>query len=87
MVSELQLAIKDGLPSSMQDDLEDHLEDYFYLPYEYWCDLLSTIKVKDERKRVASQIKKIESSRKASLSDSKNSLMIPNKKKARTDVL
>ena len=29
--SDIRLAIKDGLPSSMQDDLEDHPEDYHSL--------------------------------------------------------
>ena len=46
-ISDLQLAIKDGLPKSMRDELDDHPEDYRSLTYEYWCDLLSTIKVKD----------------------------------------
>ena len=55
-VSEICLAIKDGLPSSMQDELEYHQEDYRSLTYEYWCDLLSKTEVKDERKRAAIQI-------------------------------
>ena len=42
-VSQIWLAIKDGLPSSMQDEMEDHQEYYRYLNYEYWCDLLYTI--------------------------------------------
>ena len=42
-VSEIQLEVKYRLPSSMQDELEDHQEDYFSLTYEDWCDLLSTI--------------------------------------------
>ena len=36
--SDLRLAIKDG---------DDHPEGYRFLTYEYWCGLLSTIKVKD----------------------------------------
>ena len=51
ITSDLQLAIKDVLPKSMRDELNDHPEDYCSLTYEDWCDLLSTIKVKDERKR------------------------------------
>ena len=47
---EVRLAIKDRFPSSMQDELEDHPEEYFSLTYEYWCDLLSIIEVKDEGK-------------------------------------
>ena len=35
-VSEIRLVIKDGLPSSMRDELEDHQEDYSSLTYEYW---------------------------------------------------
>ena len=27
-ISEIRVAIKDGLPSSMQDELDDHHEDY-----------------------------------------------------------
>ena len=49
--SEVRLEIKDRLPKSMQDELDDNTEDYRSLTYEYWCDLLSTIEVKDERKR------------------------------------
>ena len=33
-VSENRLVIKDGLPSSMQDDLEDHQEDYLSLTHK-----------------------------------------------------
>ena len=47
---EFWLEIKDGLPKSMQDELDDHPEDYRSLTYEDWCDLLSTIEVRDERK-------------------------------------
>ena len=47
MVNEIRFAIKDGLPSSMQYELEDHQEDYHYLTYGDWYDLLSTINVKD----------------------------------------
>ena len=68
--SELRLAIKDRLPSSMQDELEDHPEDYWSLTYEHWCRFLYTIEVKDKRKRESSQIKNITSDRKASIYDS-----------------
>ena len=53
MVSGIRLAIKDGLPSYMNDELEEHQEDHFSLTYEEWCDLLSTIEVKAKRKREA----------------------------------
>ena len=54
----------------MHDDLEDNQEDYCSLDHEDWCDLLSTIKAKYNRKRVATQIKMIESARAASNYDS-----------------
>ena len=84
---EFRLTIKDGLPLSMQDELEDHPEDYRSLTYYYWCDLLSKIDVKDERKRAAAHIKNIDSARAASLSDSNDSVKIWRKKKASTGVL
>ena len=52
-ISDLRLAIKGGLPKYMRDELDNHPEDYRYLIYEYWCDLLSTNEVKYERKRAA----------------------------------
>ena len=54
----------------MQDELEDKQEDYRYLNHEDWCKLLYKIEVKDNRKRAATQIKNIISSRTASHSDS-----------------
>ena len=61
-VSDLRLAIRDGLPKSMRDELDDHTEDYCSLTYEDWCELLSIIEVKYERKIAAVNIKKIASS-------------------------
>ena len=46
---DLRLDIKDGIPKSMRDELDDHPEDYRSLTYVDWCDLLSIIEVKDER--------------------------------------
>ena len=86
-VSEIRLAIKDGLPSSMHDELEDHPEDYHSLTYEYWCDLLSTIKVTDERKRAATQIKNIASVRSGYLYNSDESVRIMRKNKTRPGIL
>ena len=86
-VSEIRLAIKDGIPSSMQDELEDHQEEYRFLTYEDCCELLSTIDVKDKRKRAANQIKKIASARAASISDSDDSVRITIKNKSRTGIL
>ena len=39
-VSEIRVTIKYGLPSSMQDKLDVHQEDYRYLTHEDWCELL-----------------------------------------------
>ena len=46
-ISDIRLAIKDGLLKSMRDEFDDYPEDYHYLTYEDWCDILSTIEVKD----------------------------------------
>ena len=86
-ISDLQLAINDRLPKSMRDELDDHPEDYSYLTYEDWCDLLSTIEIKDERKIAAGNIKNIDSDRAASLSNSDESARIPRRNKAKTGVL
>ena len=87
MASEVRLAIKDGLPSYIQDELEEHPEVYCSLTYEYWCDLLPKIEVKDEMKRAASQIKNMASARAASIYYSDESVSIPRKRKSRTGVL
>ena len=71
----------------MQNELEDNLEEYNYLTHEDWCDLLSTIKVKDNRKRSANHIKKIASARAASNHDSDESIRFPRNKKSSTGVL
>ena len=71
----------------MQDELEDHQEDYFSLTYEDWCDLLSIIEVNANRKGAATQINKIAFDKSASLSNSNKSFNITRKKKARTGVL
>ena len=71
----------------MRDELDDHPEYYPSLTYEYWCDLLSIIEVKDERKRTGVHIKKISSSSTASLSNINESVRIPRRKKSKTGVL
>ena len=83
---DLKLAIKDGLPKSMRDTLYDHQEDYRSLIYEDWCDFMSTIEDKNERKRSVGHIKKIAPSRAVSLSDSDKSTRILCRKKAKTGV-
>ena len=79
--------IKDGLPKYIQDELEDHPEDYRSLTYEYWCDILPTIKGKDENKSAAAQTKNIDSARAAYLSGVEYSSKIQRKKKSRTGIL
>ena len=86
-MDEIRVSIKDALPLSIQDDLEDNQEDYRSLTHEYWCDLLSTIEVKDNRNGSATQIKNIVTSRAASHFDSDESIRVLLKKKARTVVL
>ena len=44
---DIRLAIRDRLPKSTRDELDDHPEDHINLTYEDWCELLSTIEVKD----------------------------------------
>ena len=70
----------------MRYELDDYPEDCRSLTYEYWCDILSTIEVKDERKRAAVHINKIASARSASLSNSDKSVRIPRRNKARNGV-
>ena len=84
---EVRLAIKGKLHKSMHRELDNHPEDYCYFTYENWCDLMSKIKVKDERKKSAAHIKKTASTRAASISDRKESVRIPRKKKVGTGVL
>ena len=86
-VNYIRVEIKYRLPSSMQDELENNQEVYHYLTHEYWCDLLSTIKVKDNRKRIATQIKNISSAIAASHYDSYVSIRILMKMKAGDGVL
>ena len=83
---DLILDIRDGLPKSIRGELDDHPEDHRYLTYEDWCDLLSDIEVKDERKRPSGHIKNSASSREASLSDSDKSVRVQRRKKAKTSV-
>ena len=64
--------------------MEDKQETYSSFSHQDWYELLSTIEAKDNRKRAATKIKNIASSRADSLSDSNYSLRIPRKKKART---
>ena len=57
------------------------------MTHEDWCDLLSTIKVKFNRKRASTQTKKISSDKSSSRSDRYGLFRIPRKNKARTGFL
>ena len=57
------------------------------MTHEDWCDLLSTIKVKFNRKRASTQTKKISSDKSSSRSDRDGLFRIPRKNKARTGFL
>ena len=67
-------------------ELDDHPEEYRSLTYEDWCDLMSTIYVKEKRKRAADHIKKIASTRAASIYDSNKPARVPRRKKEKTSV-
>ena len=86
-VDDIRVAIKDGLPSSMQDEFEDNQEEYCSLAHEDWCKLLSKIEIKDNSKKEATQIKKIDSAKAAYHFDRKGSVRIPRKNKSRTGFL
>ena len=84
--SDLRLDIKDGLPKITRDELDDHPGNYPSLTNEDCCDLMSTIEVKDKRKRVAGNIKKISYTRAASLSNINESARIMRRKKSKDGV-
>ena len=70
----------------MQYELENNQEDCPCLNHEDWCDLLSTTKVINNRKRSAIQIKKFASSNSSALFESNKYVRIPRKNKASTGV-
>ena len=45
--SDIKLSIRDWLPKETRDELDEHPEEYCYLTYEDWFNLLSTTEVKD----------------------------------------
>ena len=53
----------DVLSTSVQDELDDKDKDYFSVPHKEWCDLLSIMEGKYNRKRAASQIKILSASK------------------------
>ena len=71
----------------MQDELEDNPEEYHSIAHEYWCDLLYTIEVKENRKRDATQINRLETSTVASNYNSNESVRVLCMNRLRTGVL
>ena len=81
----IRVATKDGLPTSMLDELEDKIEAYRSIPNEEWRDLLSTLEVKHKRKIAVSQINRLEISKEAPVnSDRDNCIKVTRKEKANT---
>ena len=70
----------------MKDELEDKKENHRSLAHEYWCKLLSTIKVKENRKMAATQIKSLVTSRASCNPDCDELVRLPRKKRVRTGV-
>ena len=71
----------------MQDELEDNPEEYHSIAHEYWCDLLYTIEVKENRKRDATQINRLETSTVASNYNSNESVRVLCMNRLRTGVI
>ena len=71
----------------MQDELENNQNYYHSLAHEYWCGLLSTIKVKGNSKIAANQVKRLTTSRAESNSNIDESIRVPLKKRVRTGVI
>ena len=85
--NETRIAMEDVIPSSIQYKLEDNQEDYCSQAHKYWCDLLSTIEIKDNMKKSATQIKSIVNSRAVSNSDSNESVRVTRKNRVKTGVI
>ena len=68
--------------------MEDKNEYYCSILHEDWCDLLSTMEVKNNKKRAVAQINRLATSKVAPVNyDTYDSIMLPIKKKARTGAL
>ena len=81
------VATKDGLPKAMKDDMEYKDQDQYNLPHEEWCDLIYYLEGNYARNMDTYQIKILASQKAAPESYSKESLMVPHKKEARTGVM
>ena len=84
----IRVTTKDKLPKSMQDELEDKNEDYSPIPHEELCYLMSTIKVKENKKIDADQIMRLTTSKLEPInSDRVNSIGVTRNNKVLTGVL
>ena len=84
----IRVDTKDRLPTSMQYYLEDIQEDYRSIIHEEWCDPLSTMEVKDNRKRSAAHINRLGTSKAAPNNyDSNKFFRVMCNKRAKTGVL
>ena len=54
----IRVATKDWLLKSIQDEMEDKGKKHWSFTHKEWCNFMSTMKEKDNRKRYAAQIKK-----------------------------
>ena len=55
--NEICVATRDGLPSSTQYELDNKDKYYHSVTHKKWCDLLSIMDEKDNRKRAGDKIK------------------------------
>ena len=83
----IRVETKDALPTYMKDQLEYNNQDDRSILHEDWCDLISTVEVKDNRKRVATQIKRFSTSKQASNYDINESVRAPRNERVRTGFL
>ena len=85
---EICVVTKYGLPISMQYEFKDKIEDCCFIHHKYWCELLSTMDIKDERKWDTPKIKRLAPSKAwPDSSDRDASMKVPCKNKSRTGVL
>ena len=61
--------------------------DFCSLPHKEWCDLLSTLETKDNMKKYAAQIKRLDRYKVVFVDSERDTILkVPHKKKARTSV-
>ena len=76
------LVSKDPLITYIHNDLYNNHEGYCYITNKEFCDFLSTMEIKHNGERSASEIKSIETSKSALINyDSDESFMVPRNKR------